>query len=121
MSESSSLDFGGVSSLIGGPSASGSAIGLYAKASPDFEAKLAGTIALLKAAASENPGKVVQATSLGVEDMIVTDLIARHGIGIAVGTLETGMLNPETVALLPHHRGALRRRLQWPGREGRGL
>jgi phosphoadenosine phosphosulfate reductase len=96
MSESSSLDFGAVSS-IGGPA---TAIGLYAKASPDFEAKLEGTIALLKAAAAEHPGKVVQATSLGVEDMIVTDLIARHGIGIAVGTLETGKLHPETVALI---------------------
>lgn len=100
MSESSSLDFGGVSSLIGGPASAGSAIGLYAKASSDFDAKLADTIALLKAAAAEHPGKVVQATSLGVEDMIVTDLIARHGIGIAVGTLETGMLHPETVALI---------------------
>jgi phosphoadenosine phosphosulfate reductase len=100
MSESSSLDLGGVSSLIGGPAAAGSAIGLYAKASPDFEAKLADTIALLKAAAAEHPGKVVQATSLGVEDMIVTDLIARHGIGITVGTLETGALHPETVALI---------------------
>ncbi|WP_286745472.1 phosphoadenylyl-sulfate reductase [Aquabacterium sp. UBA2148] len=98
MSESSSLDVGAVSS-IGGP-ATASAIGLYAKASAGFDAKLADTIALLKAAAAENPGKVVQATSLGVEDMIVTDLIARHGIGIAVGTLETGALHPETVALI---------------------
>ena len=98
MSESSSLDLGSVSS-IGGP-ATASAIGLYAKASPDFDAKLADTIALLQAAAAEHPGKVVQATSLGVEDMIVTDLIARHSIGIAVGTLETGALHPETVALI---------------------
>ncbi|CAH0355554.1 phosphoadenylyl-sulfate reductase [Aquabacterium sp. CECT 9606] len=77
-----------------------SAIALYAKASPDFEAKLAATVALLKAAAAEHPGKVVQATSLGVEDMIVTDLIARHHIAIAIGTLETGMLHPQTVAMI---------------------
>ena len=32
--------------------------------------------------------------------MIVTDLIARHGIPIAIGTLETGKLHPETVALI---------------------
>ena len=89
-----------VSSLIGGPAPAGSAIGLYAKASPDFDAKLAETVALLQAAAKEHPGKVVQATSLGVEDMIVTDIIARHGIGIAVGTLETGALHAETVALI---------------------
>jgi phosphoadenosine phosphosulfate reductase len=98
MSTSSHLDFGAVSSIEG--PATASAISLYAKASPDFEAKLADTIALLKAAATEHAGKVVQATSLGVEDMIVTDLIARHDIGIAIGTLETGALHPETVALI---------------------
>ncbi|MFN3618274.1 MAG: phosphoadenylyl-sulfate reductase [Aquabacterium sp.] len=100
MSNVSSIDFGGVSSLGDAPAPAGSAISLYAKASPDFEAKLADTVALLKAAAAEHPGQVVQATSLGVEDMIVTDLIARHGIDIAVGTLETGALHPETVALI---------------------
>ncbi len=78
----------------------GSAIGLYARPSADFEAKLADTVALLKAAAQEHPGAIVQATSLGVEDMIVTDLIARHALPIAIGTLETGMLHPETVALI---------------------
>ncbi|MBC7699389.1 phosphoadenylyl-sulfate reductase [Aquabacterium sp.] len=76
------------------------AIDLYAKASPDFEAKLAATVVLLKEAAIEHPGKVVQATSLGVEDMILTDLIARHHIDIAIGTLETGMLHPQTVAMI---------------------
>jgi len=96
MSEASSL---GASSLIGGP-ATASAIGLYARPSADFDAKLAHTVALLQAAAAEHPGKVVQATSLGVEDMVVTDLIARHGIGIAIGTLETGALHAETVALI---------------------
>jgi len=97
MSTSSSIH---LSSPIGGAAPSGSAIGLYAKTSPGFDTQLADTLALLKAAAAEHPGKVVQATSLGVEDMIVTDLIARHGIGIAVGTLETGALHPETVALI---------------------
>jgi phosphoadenosine phosphosulfate reductase len=77
-----------------------SAIDLYARPSADFEAKLAETVALLKAAAAEHPGKVVQATSLGVEDMIVTDLIARHHIDIAIGTLETGMLHPQTVEMI---------------------
>ena len=38
--------------------------------------------------------------SLGAEDMVVTDLIARHALPIAVGTLETGALHPETVALI---------------------
>jgi phosphoadenosine phosphosulfate reductase len=101
MSEASSLDASPLSgsSLIGGP-ATASAIGLYARPGADFDAKLADTVALLQAAATEHPGKVVQATSLGVEDMVVTDLIARHGIGIAIGTLETGALHAETVALI---------------------
>lgn len=76
------------------------AIALYAKASFDFEAKLAATVELLKAAVAEHPGKIIQATSLGVEDMIVTDLIARHHLGIAIGTLETGMLHRETLNLI---------------------
>jgi phosphoadenylyl-sulfate reductase (thioredoxin) len=33
--------------------------------------------------------------------MVVTDLIARHGLGIAVATLDTGMLHAETLALIP--------------------
>ena len=43
----------------------------------------------------------MQATSLGAEDMVITDLIARLGCAIAIGTLETGMLHAETVALIP--------------------
>jgi len=97
MNEASSQ---GVSSLIGGPAPTASAIELYNRPSADYAAKVQATIALLKAAAFEHPGKVVQATSLGVEDMIVTDLIARHQLPIAIGTLETGMLNPETASLI---------------------
>lgn len=98
MSEVSAI--GGVSMLGGPAAAAGSAIALYNKPSADYAAKVQATVALLKAAAFEHPGKVVQATSLGVEDMIVTDLIARHQLPIAIGTLETGMLNPETAALI---------------------
>ena len=32
--------------------------------------------------------------------MVVTDLIARHALPIAVATLETGMLHDETMALI---------------------
>jgi len=81
--------------------ATASAIDLYARPSPDFEAKLDATIELLKAAAEDHAGRIVQATSLGAEDMVVTDLLARLGLGIAIGTLETGALHPETVALVP--------------------
>ena len=90
----------GASSLIGGAAPSGSAIALYDRPSADFDAKVQETLALLKAAAEEHPGRVVQATSLGVEDMILTDLIARHRLPIAIGTLETGKLHAETVALI---------------------
>lgn len=76
------------------------AIDLYARPSPDFEAKLAHTLALLQGAAAAHPGRIVQATSLGVEDMVLTDLIARHALPIALGTLETGMLHPQTVDLI---------------------
>ncbi|HEU4460003.1 MAG TPA: phosphoadenylyl-sulfate reductase [Methylibium sp.] len=77
-----------------------SAIALYAKASADHDAKLAYAIELLHEAAEQHAGRIVQATSLGAEDMVLTDLIARHRIPIAVGTLETGKLHAETAALI---------------------
>ncbi|RQP25769.1 phosphoadenylyl-sulfate reductase [Piscinibacter terrae] len=77
-----------------------SAIDLYARKTAGFDERLGHTIEVLRRAAAEHPGRIVQATSLGAEDMIITDLIARHGIPIAVGTLETGMLHPQTVALI---------------------
>ena len=89
------------SSSLSGAAPVASAIALYARPSADFDAKLAATIELLKAAADDHAGRIVQATSLGAEDMVITDLIARHGIGIAIGTLETGKLHAETSALIP--------------------
>ena len=89
-----------VSSLFGGPAPAGSAITLYNKPSADYADKVHATIELLKAAAIEYPGQVVQATSLGVEDMVLTDLIARNQLQIAIGTLETGMLHAETASLI---------------------
>jgi len=73
---------------------------LYARETPGFEARVASALALLQRAAAEHPGRVVQATSLGAEDMVITDLIARHRVPIALGTLETGKLHAETVALI---------------------
>jgi len=78
-----------------------SAIELYARPSADFAAKLDATIDLLRHAAQDHGGRIVLATSLGAEDMVVTDLIARLNLPIAIGTLETGKLHPETVALIP--------------------
>ncbi|WP_119156844.1 phosphoadenylyl-sulfate reductase [Caldimonas tepidiphila] len=78
----------------------GGAIGLYARHTAGFEERVAETLRLLQQAAAEHPGRIVQATSLGAEDMVVTDLIARHRLPIAIGTLETGALHPQTVALI---------------------
>ena len=77
-----------------------SAVDLHARPSEDFEAKLAHTTAVLTSAAAEHGSRIVQATSLGAEDMVLTDLIARGHLSIAVGTLETGMLHAETLGLL---------------------
>ena len=79
-----------------------SAIALYARATDGFDARVAHTLALLREAATEHAGRIVQATSLGAEDMVITDLIARHALPIAIGTLETGKLHPQTVALIDH-------------------
>ena len=79
---------------------SGSAIALYAREATGFDARTASALALLQLAAAGHPGRVVQATSLGAEDMVLTDLIARHRLPIAIGTLDTGLLHPETLALI---------------------
>ena len=78
-----------------------SAITLYAKRTVGFDERVAHAVAVLQSAASEHAGRIVQATSLGAEDMVITDLIARHALPIAVATLETGQLHPQTVALIP--------------------
>ncbi|VTU29363.1 phosphoadenylyl-sulfate reductase [Variovorax sp. PBL-E5] len=75
------------------------AISLYAKASADFDAKLAESVALLRRAADEF-APITQASSLGAEDMVVTDLLQRHGIASGIFVLETGKLHAETLGLL---------------------
>jgi phosphoadenosine phosphosulfate reductase len=78
-----------------------SAIALYARATAHFDERLAHTVAMLQSAAADHAGAIVQATSLGAEDMVLTDLIARHGLPIAVATLDTGKLHAQTLALIP--------------------
>jgi len=77
-----------------------SAIELYARRTEGYEARLAHAVSVLREAAAAYPGRIVQATSLGAEDMVITDLIARHRLPIALGTLETGMLHAQTVDLI---------------------
>ncbi len=78
-----------------------SAITLYARHTPGFEARVDSARAWLQQAAEQHPGRAVLTTSLGVEDMVLTDLIACHGLHIALATLETGQLHAQTLALIP--------------------
>lgn len=45
-------------------------------------------------------GNVAFASSLGAEDMVLTDAILANGLPIAIFTLDTGRLHPETLALI---------------------
>lgn len=78
----------------------GSAPALGAKPSAAFDQRVQDALATLRAAAQAFAGRIVQATSLGAEDMVLTDLIARHALPIAIATLDTGMLHAETLELL---------------------
>ena len=52
-------------------------------------------VALLGAYSARHP-TIVQVSSLGPEDMVITDLIARHGLPIEVLTIDTGRLPSQT-------------------------
>jgi phosphoadenosine phosphosulfate reductase len=62
-------------------------------------AHVATTLSILQAAVRRH-AHVVFATSLGKEDMVLTDLIGRNGLPIAIFTLNTGKLHTETLALI---------------------
>ena len=72
---------------------------LHAQPSPDFAHKLAQTQALLQSAARDF-SPVKQASSLGTEDVVITDVINRFQLAIPVFVLDTGALHTETLALL---------------------
>jgi phosphoadenosine phosphosulfate reductase len=78
------------------------AIKLHARATPGFDDRVAAATRLLTSAAQQHAGHIVFTTSLGAEDMVVTDLIARHQLPIVLATLQTGMLHTQTLALIPH-------------------
>jgi phosphoadenosine phosphosulfate reductase len=73
---------------------------LLARPSADFDARVAQALRALQDAAAEFGAGVVLSSSLGVEDMVLTDLVARHALPIAVATLDTGRLHAETVELI---------------------
>jgi len=77
------------------------AIDLHARLTPGHEQRVAQTVLRLQQAAAAHPGTIVLTTSLGAEDMVLTDLIARHRLPIALATLDTGQLHTQTLALLP--------------------
>jgi phosphoadenosine phosphosulfate reductase len=75
------------------------AISLHARPSADFDAKVEESVALLRRTATEF-APITQASSLGVEDMVVTDLLQRFAIPSDIFVLETGKLHAQTLALL---------------------
>ncbi|MGY8903322.1 MAG: phosphoadenylyl-sulfate reductase [Burkholderiales bacterium] len=79
-----------------------SATNLHARPSKDFDAKLAETRAvLLQAAADYNvASELTQASSLGAEDVVITHIGNSLRLEIPLFVLETGMLHPQTLALL---------------------
>jgi phosphoadenosine phosphosulfate reductase len=72
---------------------------LHNKASAQFEVKLAATIAALRDSA-ERFKPLTLACSLGAEDMVLVDLIAREKLDVSVFVLQTGRLHAETLGLL---------------------
>jgi phosphoadenosine phosphosulfate reductase len=79
------------------------AVDLHARASQDFDAKLAQTKELLREAAVRF-APMTQASSLGAEDVVITHLIETLALDIPVFVLETGMLHPQTLDLLERTR-----------------
>ena len=83
------------------------AIELNARASADFDAKLAETTALLQQAARDyaplaagEAPRISQASSLGAEDVVISHLINTLQLDIGIFVLDTGMLHAETLELL---------------------
>jgi phosphoadenosine phosphosulfate reductase len=64
-----------------------------------LEVKTSQAIELLKKIEGEYP-RIGFANSFGAEDMVLTDLIARHAPGIEVFSLDTGRLHQETYDLM---------------------
>jgi phosphoadenosine phosphosulfate reductase len=67
------------------------------------EARAQDAVALLRRVASDHAPAVL-ASSFGVEDMVLADLIARHALPIGIFTLDTGRLPEETHALIDRTR-----------------
>jgi phosphoadenosine phosphosulfate reductase len=75
------------------------AIALHAKPSSEFDRKLAATQSLLRQAGDVYQ-PLTQASSLGVEDMVITHLLHKLGVESEVFVLQTGKLHAQTLDLL---------------------
>jgi phosphoadenosine phosphosulfate reductase len=78
----------------------GRAITQHARWTPGHEDRVEEALQTLRCAAADHPASIVLATSLGAEDQVLTDLIARHQLPVAIATLLTGQLHDETLDLL---------------------
>lgn len=58
------------------------------------------------------PGRVKFSSSLGQEDQVLTDMIARHSIDISVFTLDTGRLFNETYELIEKTEARYKKKIQ---------
>ena len=67
---------------------------------PDLRVRIEVALALLQRVAVEYRPAAF-ASSVGAEDMVLTDMIATHRFGIDIFTLDTGRLHAETLNLLP--------------------
>ncbi len=84
-----------------------SAIDLHARASADFDAKLAASRDALQQLVQDHPratgaaaSPVVQASSLGAEDVVVSHLVNELALDVGIFVLQTGMLHHETLTLI---------------------
>ena len=96
----------------GRPAPQASAIALYARKTAGFAERLAASAERLRLASAQHGAGLVQATSLGAEDMVITDLIARHRLPIHIATLHTGKLHAQTLALIPQIEARYGRKLE---------
>lgn len=76
-----------------------SAISLHARPSANYDKKVAATQSLLRQS-SELYQPLTQASSLGVEDMVITHLLQSLGVKSEVFVLQTGKLHAQTIDLL---------------------
>ncbi len=72
---------------------------VHNKPSENFAEKLDQTKDLLKQAASQF-SPCIQASSLGAEDMVITELIHQLDLAVNIFVLDTGALHTETLSLL---------------------